>query len=80
MSGEFSHYRYLSESTDKTITLREIVEQGRAKEAAAEAERQRISTENHAKFLEGFRESIGNDGRFTEEEKAEIIKASFGWR
>ena len=41
------------------------------------AERQRRTDERHEIFMEGFRESISRGDRFTDDEKADIIKASY---
>jgi len=46
---------------------------------ALRSERQKRTDERHEIFMKGFRDSISRDDRFTEEEKAEIIKASFEW-
>lgn len=81
--ADFSHYqgRSVASSTpaERKQSLAAIVAERRAIEDADRAEAERISAEKHAAFLEGFREHIQNDDRYTAEEKAEIIAASFGW-
>lgn len=81
--ADFNHYqgRSVGSSTpaERKRSLAEIITETRAREAAAEAERERISSEKHAALLENFREHIQNDDRYTAEEKADIIAQSFGW-
>ena len=59
--------------------LAKLMRERRAHEEALEAERQRLTHERHLVFMEGFRDSISRDDRFTDEEKANIIKASYEW-
>ena len=59
--------------------LAETLRANKAQHDADQAEYERLSTERHAIFLEGFRDSISRDDRFTEEEKAKMIKASYEW-
>jgi hypothetical protein len=59
--------------------LAELLRERLAHEADLQAERQRRTDERHEIFMKGFRESISRDDRFTDEEKADIIKASYEW-
>ena len=75
----YTHYNSYRNPAKQHITLAEIVASSRAKEAAEQAERERLSSEKHAAFLKSFRMKIQLDGRFTEEERREIIAASAEW-
>jgi MoxR-like ATPase len=81
--ADFTHYhgRTVGSFTaaERKESLGSIVNERRAIETAKREEAERISAEKHAAFLEGFREHIRNDDRYTAEEKAEIIQASFSW-
>jgi hypothetical protein len=81
--GPLEHYRGLSLSSvsehQRKEALAKIIRQGKAIEDADQAERQRRTDELHAIFMKGFRDSISGDDRFTDEEKAKIIKASYEW-
>jgi hypothetical protein len=59
--------------------LAQILRERKEKHDADEAERERLYTERHAARMEDFREQISRDDRFTEEEKARIIEASWEW-
>jgi hypothetical protein len=43
------------------------------------AARELLSTQNHAARMQDFQDKIAHDERFTEEEKQQIIKASYEW-
>jgi len=78
-----SHYSGLSLSSvsrqQRKDDLAELLRERLAHEEALQAERQRRTDERHEIFMKGFRESIARDDRFTDEEKADIIKASYEW-
>jgi hypothetical protein len=59
--------------------LAKVLRERKAQHDADQAEPQRLSTEHHAAFMQGFRDSISRDDRFTDEEKANIINASYEW-
>lgn len=59
--------------------LAQVLRERKEKHDADEAERERLYTERHANRMEHFRNKIAHDDRFTEEEKANIIKASWEW-
>ena len=59
--------------------LAKLMRERLADDEALRAERQRRTDELHARFMEGFRDSISRDDRFTAEEKEKIINASYEW-
>jgi hypothetical protein len=78
-----SHYSGLSLSSvsrqQRKEDLAKLMRERLEHDEALRAERQKRTDERHEIFMKGFRESISRDDRFTEEEKAEIIKASYEW-
>jgi hypothetical protein len=81
--GPLEQYRGLSLSSvsrkQREEALAELLRERKAKEDADHAERPRLTDERHLDCMEGFRDSISRDDRFTDEEKANIIKASYEW-
>ena len=78
-----SHYSSFSLSSVTEKQRREALAQAlrerKEKHDADEAERERLYTTRHAARMHDFREKISNDDRFTEEERENIIKASYDW-
>ena len=75
----FEHYKYTDKPSGRTTSLAEIIAAGRAKEAAADAERERVSRLCHKARMEQFRAWVYRQDYLTAEDKAEMIKASFTW-
>ena len=59
--------------------LAQVLAERKAQHDADEATRQRLYTERHAARMQDFRDQISRDDRFTDEEKANIINASYEW-
>ena len=59
--------------------LAQVLAERKAQHDADEAERQRLYAMRHAARMRDFRDQISRDDRFTDEEKANIIKASYEW-
>ena len=78
-----SHYSSFSLSSVTEKQRREALAQAlrerKEKHDADEATRERLYTTRHSARMQDFRDQISRDDRFTEEEKANIIKASFEW-
>jgi hypothetical protein len=76
----FDHYKYHSaEGGRDRKPHQEIIAERMAKQAADNAERQRLSRFLHKARMEGFRAWVYAQDKFTDEEKAEMIRASFKW-
>ena len=59
--------------------LAQVLAERKAQHDADEAERQRLYATRHAARMQDFRDQISRDDRFTDEEKANIINASYEW-
>ena len=59
--------------------LAQVLAERKAQHDADEAERQRLYATRHAARMQDFRNQISRDDRFTDEEKTNIINASYEW-
>lgn len=78
-----SHYSSFSLSRvsekQRKAALAQVLRERKEKHEADEATRQRLYTNRHAARMQDFRENISRDDRFTQEERENIIKASYEW-
>ena len=59
--------------------LAQVLAERKAQHDAEEAERKRLYATRHAARMQDFRNQISRDDRFTDEEKTNIINASYEW-
>jgi hypothetical protein len=81
--NNLSHYRglKLARVTEKQRkeALAQVLRERKEKHDSDEKMRERLYTERHAARMQDFRNQTSKDDRFTEEEKQQIIKASWDW-
>lgn len=81
--GPLAQYSGLSLSSvtekQRKEALAQVLRERKEQHDLDHAERQRLYAERHAARMQDFREWISRDDRFTDEEKASIIDASYGW-